>query len=226
MKKLLLIGGGAVLLLTAIVFGAFFAGPLLASANSNSAANSAAGTPTTNPYCEQYLQDLAHRLNVSVTTLQQDKQGARTDVLNQMVKDGKLTQAQANTIEQRMQSHQACTGKGNGIPHFVIAQFLQKYRTQIENSVASSLHMTSAQLTAQLQAGQSLSQIAASKGVTSTQLQTIVTNAVQSALNSAVSHGDMTQAQATGFLQSLKSHPAALNRILNAHPNSKGKVKA
>src|ERR1700724_3305706 len=113
MKKLLLIGGGSLLLLVTIGFGAFFAGPLLASANSNTTASSTAGTPTTNPYCEQYLQALAKRLNVSVTTLQQDKLGARTDVLNQMVKDGKLTQAQATAIEQRLQSHQACTGKGN-----------------------------------------------------------------------------------------------------------------
>ena len=221
MKKLLLIGGGSLLLLVAIGFGAIFAGPLLASANSKTTSSSAAGTPTTNPYCEQYLQDLAKRLNVSVTTLQQDKLGARTDVLNQMVKDGKLTQTQANTIEQRLQSHQACTGKGNKAAHFVVNQFLQKYHTQIESSIATSLHMTSAQLTSQLQAGQSLSQIATSKGVSSTQLQTIVTNAVQSSLNSAVSNGDLTQTQATSISQSLKSHPALLNRILNAHKGKK-----
>src|SRR5579884_3321734 len=218
MKKILLIGGGAIFLVAAIAFGAFFAGPLLASANSNSSASSA-NTSATNPYCEQYL---ANRLHVSVTTLQQDKQAARDDVLNQMVKDGKLTQAQATAIEQRLQSHQACTGKGNGkIAHLVLRQFLNKYRGQIENSIASGLHMTGAQLTAQLQAGKSLSQIATAQHVSSSQLQTIVTSAVQSALNTAVSNGDLTQSEATSFMQTLQSHPALLNNILNAHVKNK-----
>lgn len=221
MKKMLLIGGGAVFLVAAIAFGAFLAGPLLASANSTSSTSSASSSAT-NPYCEQYLQDLANRLHVSVTTLQQDKQAARTDVLNQMVKDGKLTQAQASAIEQRLQSHQACTGKGNGkLAHFVASQFLSKYRGQIENSVASGLHMTSAQLTEQLQAGKSLSQIAAAQKVSSSQLRTIITSAVQSALNTAVSNGDLTQAEATGFMQYLQSHPAKLNHILHAHFKAK-----
>ena len=221
MKKILLIGGGAIFLVAAIAFGAFFAGPLLASANSNSSASSA-NTGATNPYCEQYLQDLANRLHVSVTTLQQDKQAARDDVLNQMVKDGKLTQAQATAIEQRLQSQQACTGKGNGkIAHLVLGQFLSKYRGQIENSIASGLHMTGAQLTAQLQAGKSLNQIATAQHVSGSQLQTIVTGAVQSALNTAVSNGDLTQSEATSFMQTLQSHPALLNHILNAHVKSK-----
>lgn len=216
MKKILLIGGAAVFLIAAIVFGAFFAGPLLASANSNTTASGPTST-TTNPYCEQYLQDLANRLHVPVTTLQQDKQSARDDVLNQMVKDGKLTQAQATTIEQKLQSHQACTGKGNGkITRFVTGQFLSKYHSQIENSIAAGLHMTSTQLTAQLKSGKSLSQIATAQNVSSTQLNTIVTNAVQSALNTAVSNGDLTQSEATSYSQSLQSHPALLNHVLNA----------
>ncbi|HLI05861.1 MAG TPA: hypothetical protein VKV40_04765 [Ktedonobacteraceae bacterium] len=221
MKKILLIGGGAVLLIAAIVFGAFFARPLLASASSNSSAGSTTATAT-NPYCEQYLQDLANRLNVSVTTLQQDKQSARDDVLNQMVKDGKLTQAQATAIEQKLQSHQACTGKGNGrIVNFVVAQFRSKYRGQIENSIAAGLHMTSAQLTAQLKSGKSLSQIATEQKVSSSQLHTIALTAIQSALNTAVSKGDLTQSEAASFSQYLQSHPAYLNRILNAHTKVK-----
>src|SRR5579872_7172281 len=107
MKKIFWIVGGSVLLAAAIVFGAFFAGPLLASAHTGQSNTAATGTPTTttNPYCEQYLQDLANRLHVSVSTLQQDKVGAREDVLAQMVKDGKLTQSQATAIENKLQSH-------------------------------------------------------------------------------------------------------------------------
>jgi hypothetical protein len=101
MKKILLIGGGSALLLLCILFGAFFAGPLLASARGGQP--SAAASTTTNQYCEQYLQDLANRLGVSVSTLQQDKLGAAEDVLAQLVKDGKLTQNEANQIKQRLE---------------------------------------------------------------------------------------------------------------------------
>src|SRR5205823_5651065 len=100
-----------------MLFGIFFAGPLFASASSHQQAASTAPTATTsNPYCQQFEQDLANRLNVSVSTLQQDRQAAYQDVLAQMVKDGKITQAQANTILQHIQqkSTQDCGRFGLG----------------------------------------------------------------------------------------------------------------
>ena len=207
-------------MLCGLLIGAFFAAPLIASANGGSSQSTSA-TPASgsNTYCNEYWQNLANELHVSVSTLQQDQKTAIDDTINQMVKDGKLTQAQANAIEARINAHQPCTGKGAGFPygHAIIGQFLQKYRTDIVSSVASGLHLTSAQLTSDLQSGQSLSQIATAQKISSTQLQTIVTNAVQSALNKAVSSGDITQSQATAFMNSLKSHPALLNTILNHH---------
>jgi len=215
MKKILLIVGGSVFLVGAIMFGAFFAGPMLASAHSsNSSTTAATPTTTTNPYCNQYLQDLANRLGVSVSTLQQDKLSAREDVLAQMVKDGKLTQSQANTIEKNLQSHQACTGKGQSAGRHIVVNSLKQYLPNIESQVATGLHLTSAQLTSDLQNGQSLNQIAKTQGVSTTQLHTIVLNAVQSAVNQAVKDGNLTQAQGTAFVQALQNHPGVLNHIL------------
>src|SRR5712692_4950789 len=189
-KKLLFIGGGSALLLLAILFGAFFAGPLLASARSGQTNASATSTPTaTNQYCEQYLQDLANRLGVSVSTLQQDKLGAAEDVLAQLVKDGKLTQNQANAIQQRLQSHQACTGKGNFVGRGIVLSSLKQYLPNVENQVAQGLKLTPSQLTADLKNGQSLDQIATAQGVSNSQLHTIVLNAIQSAVNQAVKDG-------------------------------------
>jgi len=125
MRKLLMIGGGSALLLLAILFGVFFAGPLLASASSGPGQTTATSA-TTNPYCEQYLQDLANRLNVSVSTLQSDKLSARKDELAQLVKDGKLTQKEADAIEKRLESHQACTGKGVPFERAVIKNVLKQ----------------------------------------------------------------------------------------------------
>lgn len=217
MKKILIIGGGSALLLLCIAFGAFFAGPLLASAMGAHTTATATSTPTTtNPYCQQYLQDLANRLGVSVSTLQQDKLSAAEDVLAQLVKDGKLTQNQANQIKQRLQSHQACMGKGNGLAGRGVAlQSLKQYLPTIATQVASGLKMNASTLMSQLQSGKSLSQIATTQGVSPAQLQTIVTNAIQSAVNKAVNDGNLTQQQATNIMQTLQKHPNALNRLLN-----------
>ena len=228
MKKIFWIVGGSVLLVGAILFGAFFAGPLLASAHTNQSTSTAASTPTTtNQYCEQYLQDLANRLHVSVSTLQQDKLGAREDVLAQMVKDGKLTQNQVNAIEQKLQSHQACTGKGSGIVgRGIVLSSMKQYLPAIENQVAQGLKLTSSQLTTDLKNGQSLNQIAKAQSVSSAQLHTIVLNAVQNAVNQAVKDGNLTQAQANALMKQLQQHPAIVNRLLSTHVHVKAKAKA
>ena len=219
MKKILFIGGGSALLLLCILFGAFYAGPLLASARSGQTTATAASTPTaTNPYCQQYLQDLATRLGVPVSTLQQDKLASAEDVLAQLVKDGKLTQNQANQIKQRLESHQACTGKGKGFwGRGVMVQSLKQYLPAIATEVAQGLHMTASQLMSQLQSGKSLGDIATAQGVSSAQLQTLVTNAIQSAVNKAVSDGNLTQQQATNIMQMLQKNPGALNHLFNGH---------
>ena len=221
MKKIFWVVGGSVFLVGAMLFGAFFAGPMFASAQTNQSNSTAAATPATNKYCEQYLQDLAGKLNVSVSTLQQDKLSAREDVLAQMVKDGKLTQSQATAIEQRLQSHQACTGKGNGAGRGIVLGSLKQYLPTVETQVAQGLKLTSSQLTTDLKNGQSLNQIATAQGVSSTQLHTIVLNAVQSAVNQAVKDGNLTQTRATNFMQALQKHPATLDHLFSRHLHAK-----
>jgi len=223
MKKIFLIVGGSVFMVGAILFGAFFAGPMLASAQTNKPTTAATGMPTsaTNTYCEQYLQDLAKRLGVSVSALQQDKLSAREDVLAQMVKDGKLTQSQATAIKQRLQSHQACTGKANGVGRGIVLASLKQYLPNIESQVAQGLKLTSSQLTADLKNGQSLSQIATAQSVTSAQLHTIVLNAVQSAANQAVKDGKLTQTQATALMTGLQQHPTILDHLFDRHFHAK-----
>lgn len=208
----------AAVLLLGITVGVVFGGPLIASAYSNATGTSATATPTTpatatttNPYCEQYLKDLANRLHVSVATLQQAQLAAHEDVLAQLVRDGKLTQKQADAIKQRLASHQECAGMGMG------KLFLQKYMPDLINQVASGLHLSADQLQAQLQAGKSLNDIAAAQHVSSSQLQTIETNALQSTLNKAVAAGDLTQQQANQFMQYAQNHPEVVDRLLSHH---------
>lgn len=217
MKKLILVGG-MLLLLGAMVIGTFFAIPTFASARSNTSTPTPSTTTATNPYCGQYLNDLASRLHIPASTLQQESLAAAKDVLARAVKDGRLTQKQANAIVQQLQNPQLCSDQAlaraeNGL----VLYTLRGYLPGITDDVATGLHLTSAALKAQLQSGKSLSEIATAQHVPDSQLRTIVTDAVQSALNKAVGAGDVTQQQSTTFMQGLRSNPKILDHILNAH---------
>src|SRR5712692_4407391 len=216
----------AAVLLLGITVGVVFGGPLIASAYSNATSTSANATPTTpttpttpatatttNPYCEQYLKDLANRLHVSVATLQQAQLAAHEDVLAQLVRDGKLTQKHAEALKQHLASHPRRAGMGMGMGML----FLQKYMPDLTNQVAQGLHLSADQLQAQLQAGKSLDEIAAAQHVSSSQLQTIETNALQSTLNKAVAAGDLTQQQANQFMQYAQNHPGVVDQLLRHH---------
>ena len=219
MKKWLLIGGGAVLLLASIAFGAFFAGPLFASANTTIPA---AGTPgaTKNQYCDLFEQSLAKRLGVSVSTLQQDRQGAFGDVLAQLVKDGKITQAQADQIKQRMASHplKDCSGVNAGrFVGIASGQFLKKYLNAALSEVSQGLKLTPDQLMTQLKSGQSLNDVAQAQHVSQTDLRNLMSKAISDQLSKAVSAGDLTQAQADAYQKMLQQHPQKLDKLLSQH---------
>jgi len=96
-------------------------------------------------------------------------------------------------------------------------QALKQYLPKVANQVAQGLHMNVDQLKTQLQAGKSLSAIATAQGVSSSQLQTLVTSAIQNAVNKAVSDGNLTEQQATNFMQMLQSHAGFLDRLLGKH---------
>jgi len=226
-QKMFILSIVAAVLLLGITVGVVFGGPFIASAYSNATGISATATPTTpatsatptttNPYCELYLKDLAKRLNVSVATLQQAQLAAHEDVLAQLVHDGKLTQNQANAIKQHLASHPECSGNGKGVQLGLIRLFLQKYIPDLTNQVAKGLNLSADQLQAELKAGKSLDDIAAAQHVSSSQLHTIVTNALQSTLNKAVAAGDLTQQQANQFMQYAQNHPEAVDRMLSHH---------
>jgi polyhydroxyalkanoate synthesis regulator phasin len=224
-KRLLIIGGGSLLLLLGILVGAVYGSARTANANATSTTASTSLTTAntssaTNNYCAQFQQDLAKRLGVSADKLQSAESGAAKDMIDQMVKDGKLTQAQATQIESHLGDATNCNfqglGKGNKTG-FANMQKLQQYLTAAEAQVAKGLGISSADLTSQLQSGKSLHDIATAHKVSDTQLKTLLTNAIQSELKQAVSAGDITQSQSDMVTKMLTSNPNLLNRLINGH---------
>ena len=226
MKRILLIGGSSLLLLLGILVGAVYGSAQVANANAKTTTSTAtisavsASSTTPNDYCTQFQKDFAKKLGVSSDKLQSAESGAASDTIDQLVKDGKITKAQADQIKAQLGDATNCQfkGQGNGgnFGSFNM-QKIQQYLVAAEAQVAKGLGISSATLTSQLQAGKSLHDIAAAHNVSDAQLKTLLNNAIQTELKSAVSAGDATQAQADMITKQISSNPTFLDRLINGH---------
>ena len=97
------------------------------------------------------------------------------------------------------------------------AQILRQYAPDIKNQIARGLKLTPDQLTLQLKAGKTLSDIAVAQGISSTQLQTIITNAIENGLKPAVNSGDLTQTQVDRQAKRFAANPILLDRLLGGN---------
>jgi hypothetical protein len=102
----------------------------------------------------------------------------------------------------------------------IYAPYLARYGPTIRNQIAQGLHLTPEQLATQLRSGKTLSAIASAQGVSTSQLQTLVTNAFKSGLQPAVTGGNLTQQQVNALVRRMLRQPQALARFLEAHPKA------
>ncbi|MGA2927205.1 MAG: hypothetical protein ABSG43_14625 [Solirubrobacteraceae bacterium] len=152
---------------------------------------------------QAFLNDVAKRLNVSPSQLGSALQGAFSDQLQAAVAAGKITQAQANAIEQRAQhSGGPPLGFGPGSRGFGLRGGAA---LRLLPAAASYLGLTGAQLRQQLSAGKSLAQIATAQGKTAAGLEAAITAATRSRLDKLVASKAITSAQAQRLLARLSS---------------------
>jgi AraC-like DNA-binding protein len=208
-KKIIIAGISGAVLMLAVVIGALFISPNMVDA----ATASTSTNNTKNTYCTLYDQELAKSLNVSPQTLNQDRKTTLTDVINQMVKDGKMKQARATALEKRINASTGanCSELATALRNHRSA--LRPYRQEVLNTVAQDLHLSSSQLTSQLKTGKSLNTIAQAQNVSQTSLHTMVLNAVKAAVNNAVTAKKITQQRANTIDTFLQNHPQIINRI-------------
>ena len=103
----------------------------------------------------------------------------------------------------------------------VVAQMLKQYGPDVKTQIAQGLKLTPEQLTAQLRAGKTLSDVAKAQGVSATQLPTIITNAIETGLKPAVDDGTITQQQLDKLAKRYASHPALLDKLLGGKATKK-----
>lgn len=164
-----------------------------------------AGNKGLNPTVEDFLQKLATRLGISEDTLKADLQQTSLDELQQLVTDGKLTQAQADKIKSAITSgsdlfpplfggfgnrggnEPGMGGHGPGGMFGILGKN--------EAALAQWLGISTDTLRSDLAGGQSLAEIATAQKKTAADLKTFLTGELDTSLKAEVTAGKLTQAQ-------------------------------
>lgn len=154
-------------------------------------------------WAQLYLQALAQKLGITVDKLQQAQTDARKDAITQAVKQGLLTQAQADAMLNRMQNALPGTPGQRADARTIIAN------AELD-AAAKTLGMTTADLTTALRT-KTLLTLAQEKNVDVTKLRTAIADAEKAALDQAVKDGKLTQAQADALKANIKPENIDLN---------------
>jgi hypothetical protein len=169
----------------------------------------AATQTQTNPR-QALLNDVAKRLNVSPSKLRSALQGALLDRLEAAVKAGRLTQAQANRMKQRIESGALplVGGAGFGPGRFGPGRFGAAGPLNGPFAAAAKyLGLSPSQLLRDLN-GKTLAQVAQAQGKSVSGLEQAIVTDEKARLDKLVAQGFLTQAQEQRRLSRLSSRVA------------------
>jgi hypothetical protein len=153
----------------------------------------AGGTPTST----SFLDRVATKLGISSEKLQDATKAAATDQVDEQLKAGTITQAQADAMKARIAAGnglglgpggRGLGGPGKGGPGGHLAD------------AATYLGLTQAKLMEQLRAGKTLADVAKAQGKTTDGLKAALVASEKKELAAAVTAGRLTQAQADEIL--------------------------
>lgn len=173
-----------------------------------------AATSGTNPR-DALLNDAAKRLNIDPDKLAAALQSAAGDQLDQAVKDGRLTQAQADHMKQELKRHgglppMGAPGPGPGGFERHGLRGGPGGPPAGLHAAASYLGLTDQQLAQQLRNGKSLADVAKAQGKSLDGLEQAIVAAEKARLDKAVAAGDLTAAQRDEMLKRLQEHVSDL----------------
>ena len=154
-------------------------------------------------YNNLFWNSLATRLGVTLDKLKAAISGASGDTIDQAVKDGKLTQDQANQLKSDLQNRInqgnlpgfGLFGHGRGHHGFGFGRGGFGFGKDL-SSFAKALNMNVTDLMTELQGGKTLAAVAQEKNVDLAQVKTSVLADMKANLDQAVTAGKLTQSQA------------------------------
>lgn len=156
-------------------------------------------------YAQVFVNKLAAILHLTPAQTQNDLKQAELQTIDQMVKDGRITQAQADALKARINAGQDF---GFGFPFRHFGDFgdpavLRNLRNAELNASAAALHLTPSDLQSRLRSGESLSQLEQAQGVSDSAVRSAAHQAAKSVLDGAVKAGTITQAQEDAILSKI-----------------------
>lgn len=189
---------------------------------------------------QSILDDAAKRLNVSPDDLKSALGAAEDAQLDQQVKDGKLTQEQADAIKKARQQSGTVLGNpdrptpngrafpgGPGKierhPGFGLGFGGLQFHTDAGGAIdaaATALGLKRDDLVAKLRDGQSIADIAKAQNKSLDDVKSAVTDAVTKELDARVKDGKLTSDQRDKILSELKDH---LDDLVNLKPPTRPK---
>lgn len=153
-------------------------------------------------YGQAFLDRLAAALGIDRARLDAAAKQAGNEVIDQALKDGAVTQAQADRMRQRVAQgawpmHPGFLGRrGHGLLHGGRGMGGPEL-----DAAATALGMTRADLVTELQNGKTIGQVADARGVDRQQVRDAIVAAHRAELDAAVKNGALTQQQADLMLQ-------------------------
>jgi hypothetical protein len=159
-----------------------------------------------------FLDSVARHLGISSQKLEDATKAAAVDQVDAALKDGKITQAEADALKQRIESgdYPPFFGPflgpklGPGFGHFHDGPpFLFGEKL---SAAADYLRLTEAELRTKLNSGQTLAEIAKAQGKSVDGLKQTLLDETKSKLDQLVKNGDLTQAEADATYQRFQSH--------------------
>src|SRR5437016_2262493 len=202
---------GAAVVVTASAAGMSFGLRQPSQPQSAGANLTAAQANSSSAACSDFMSHFAVDIGKTQAQINTAFQKAIADTLADEVKSGQITQAQADAIKKKLANQTPCTlpstaGHSGTAAKPAIAAYMQQYLA----AAASALGITATQLTADLKAGQSLSQVAAAQHVSEADFRTKVIANLKPLLDQAVSNKTITAAQEQTLINQLQTGPLPL----------------
>jgi len=199
---------GAAVLVTASAAGLNVGFHTSSPQPAQAAAASVASKANASTICNDFISHLSSDLGKSQSQVNSAVQQAIGETLADEVKNGDLTQAQANAIKARLASRPPCTLAGSLTPGPAASPAkVGAYLQQLMTAAASALGISDATLKADLAKGMTLSQIAAAQkpAVTEAQFRTRLIAQLTPLLGAAVKSNKLTSAQEQAILKQLQT---------------------
>jgi polyhydroxyalkanoate synthesis regulator phasin len=155
------------------------------------------------------LNDVAGQLGVTPQRLSNAFKTALKNRIDQAVKDGHLTQAEATRMKAAIDRESVpMLGPGFGFRHGGPGHFGRGHHGL--EAAAKYLGMTEAALRAQLQGGKTMAQVAKDRNKSVDGLVTALVADKKARIEQAVKDGHLTQAQANELVAGIKEHVTAM----------------